>query len=192
MEDHPIPVDSPEIEPEVALLELETVPVPETASPAPEQDWNYLNADSTLLDAGFTIELRGVKTTMVIAPNHPIPIAVEGLLIEHHSMPLSAEMEIVLSADDRDIVRERFYLPNSRRTEVMDAHRELAKMSTDFLMDARLRDMAMSVYFPELSEDYDLWYRVEIDDIGRLNWSLHMGPSNAQDIKKRIEGFLPL
>jgi hypothetical protein len=117
---------------------------------------------------------------------------VEGLLIEHHSMPLSAEMEVVLSADDRDIVRERFYLPNARRAEVMDAHRELAKMSTDFLMDARLRDMAMSVYFPELCEDYDLWYRVEIDDIGRLKWSLHMGPSHAQDVKKRIEGTLPL
>jgi hypothetical protein len=154
-------------------------------------DWRY-GDEPSLLSAGFTLELRNVKTAMVIAPNHPIPVAVEGLLLEHHTMPLSSEMEIILTADDREIVRERFYMPTPRRAEVMAAHAELAKMSTDFLTETRLRETAMAVYFPELAEDYDFWYRIAIDDVGVLSYALHIGPSNAQDIKKKIEGILQL
>lgn len=157
-----------------------------------ETDWHYVDTEPSLLTAGFTLELRNVKTAMIVAPNHPIPIAVEGLLVEHHHMPLCAEMEIVLLADDREIVRERFFLPTPRRQEVMAAHRELAKMSSDFLTDSRLRDTAMTVYFPELFEEYDLWYKLSITENGYLNYSLHMGPSHTQDIKKRIEGSLQL
>ncbi|RPH96125.1 hypothetical protein EHM69_02395 [candidate division KSB1 bacterium] len=158
----------------------------------PVESWRYDEPEPSLLDAGFTIELRNIKTAMVIAPNHPIPVAVEGLLLHHHEMPLAAEMEIILSADDREIVRERFFLPSPRRAEVMAAHRDLAQMSADFLTDSRLRDTAMRVYFPELSEEYDLWYHVSLDDNGCLNYALHLGPSHNQDIKKRIEGTLQL
>lgn len=160
--------------------------------PASDADWHYVDTEPSLLTAGFTLELRHVKTAMIIAPNHAVPITVEGLLIDHHHMPLCAEMEILLAADDRDIVRERFFLPTPRRQEVMDAHRELAKMSSDFLTESRLRDTAMTVYFPELYEEYDLWYRLSIDENGRLEYGLHMGPSHSQDIKKRIEGSLQL
>jgi len=164
--------------------ELQVEPVQET--------WRYGEGEPSLLDAGFTIELRNVKTAMVIAPNHPIPVSVEGLLLEHHELPLAADMEIILTADDREIVRERFFLPTPRRTEVMEAHRELAKMSPDFLTDSRLRDTAMNVYFPELREEYDLWYRVGLDDEGNLSYAIHMGPSHNQDVKKRIAGRLEL
>jgi hypothetical protein len=157
-----------------------------------DEAWRYVEHEPSLLNAGFTIELRNIKTVMVIAPNHPTPISVEGLLLEHHVMALAAEMEIILTADDREIVRERFFLPTARRSEVMEAHRELAKMSSDFLTDSRLRDMAMSVYFPELSEEYDFWYRVSIDETGCLTYALHMGPSHDQSSKKRIEGTLDL
>ncbi|MDD5088326.1 MAG: hypothetical protein PHI18_05955, partial [bacterium] len=50
--------------------------------------WRYGEGEPSLLDAGFTIELRNVKTAMVIAPNHPIPVAVEGLMLNHHEMAL--------------------------------------------------------------------------------------------------------
>jgi len=157
-----------------------------------EEAWRYVEHEPSLLNAGFTVELRNIKTVMVIAPNHPTPISVEGLLLEHHVMPLAAEMEIILTADDREIVRERFFLPTARRSEVMEAHRELAKMSSDFLTDSRLRDMAMTVYFPELSEEYDFWYRISIDETGQLTYALHIGPSHDQGAKKRIEGALDL
>jgi hypothetical protein len=157
-----------------------------------DTSWRYSQGEGSMLDSGFTLELRNVKTAMVIAPNHPIPVTVEGLLLQHHEMPLAAELEIVLTADDREVVRERFFLPTDRRAEIMDAHRELAKMSADFLTDSRLRDKAMQVYFPELSEKYDLWYRIGIDDEGCLRYALHLGPSHNQDMKKRIEGVLQL
>lgn len=185
-----VQVDAPEISNE---FQPETrVAAPEHEKRTGETGWRYADDEFTLLDAGFTIELRHVKTAMVIAPNHPLPFAVEGLLLEHHILPLAAEMEIMLTADDREIVRERFFLPTPRRTEVMAAHRELAQMSPDFLTDARLRDTAMAVYFPELSEEFDLWYRIAIDETGRLNFALHMGPTANQDVKKRIEGTLLL
>lgn len=154
--------------------------------------WRYTEGEPSLLDAGFTIELRNVKTAMVIAPNHPIPVAVEGLLLKHHEMPLASDIEIILTADDREIVRERFFLPTPRRTEVMEAHRELAKMSPDFLTDSRLRDTAMNVYFPELREEYDLWYQIGLSDEGVLSYAIHMGPSHNQDVKKVIDGRLEL
>jgi hypothetical protein len=157
-----------------------------------ETVWHYEGGEPTLLDAGFTLELRNIKTAMVIAPNHPIPVAVEGLLLEHHEMPLASEMELILSADDREIVRERFFLPSTKRAEIMDAHRELAKMSSDFLTDSRLRDKAMSVYFPELADKYDLWYKIGISDQGTLDYAVHLGPSHNQEVKKRIEGSLQL
>lgn len=156
------------------------------------ESWRYGESEPSLLDAGFTIELRNVKTAMMIAPNHPIPVAVEGLLLDHHEMPLAAEMEVILTADDREIVRERFFLPTPRRAEVMDAHRELARMSPDFLTDSRMRDTAMRVYFPELCEEFDLWYRVAIDEEGTLAYAFHVGPSRNQDVKKKIEGRLEL
>lgn len=159
---------------------------------AREASWRYPEGQPSLLDAGFTVELHNVKTAMVIAPNHPIPVSVEGLLLHHHVMPLAAEMEIILSADDREIVHERFFLPTPRRAEVMAAHRELAQISSDFLHDSRIRDKAMSIYFPELSEEYDLWYSISISDNGTLNYKLHMGPSANQDVKKRIEGTLQM
>ena len=163
---------------------------PETA--APDTSWQFADREASLLDAGFTVELRNVKTAMVIAPNHPIPIAVEGLLLSHRLMPLAAEMEVILAADDREVVRERFFLPTPRRAEVMAAHRELAQISSDFLHDSRMRDTAMSVYFPELSEEHDLWYRISIDEEGTLAYKLHVGPSNSQDVKKCIEGTIQL
>jgi hypothetical protein len=167
----------------------------QATQPEPQFDesaWRYDGGEPTLLDAGFTLELRNVKTAMVIAPNHPIPVTVEGLLLEHHEMPAASETELILSADDREIVRERFYLPSSKRAEIMDAHRELAKMSSDFLTDSRLRDKAMTVYFPELSDHYDLWYKIGIDHEGALEYAIHLGPSHNQEIKKRIEGRLQL
>jgi len=173
---------NPELETEHAERRLDT----------PTDGWRYGEGEPSLLDAGFTIELRNVKTAMVIAPNHPIPVAVEGLLLDHHEMPLAGEMEVILTADDREIVRERFFLPTPRRAEVMDAHRELARMSSDFLTDSRMRDTAMRVYFPELCEEFDLWYRVAIDDDGTLSYAFHVGPSNNQDVKKKIEGRLEL
>lgn len=160
-------------------------------SRAPEA-WRFADNQPSLLDAGFTVELRNVKTAMVIAPNHPIPVAVEGLLMDHRVIPLAAEMEIILSADDREIVRERFFLPTPRRAEVMAAHRELAQISSDFLHDSRMRDTAMSVYFPELSEEHDLWYYISIGENGSLTYKLHMGPSLNQDVKKCIEGTIQL
>jgi hypothetical protein len=157
----------------------------------PETAWRYED-EGSLLNAGFTVELRNVKTAMVIAPNHPVPICVEGLLLSHRSMPLAAEMEVILAADDREVVRERFFLPTNRRAEVMAAHRELAQISSDFLHESRMRDTAMSVYFPELSEEYDLWYRISIDENGTLSYKLHLGPSDNQDVKKCIEGTVQL
>jgi hypothetical protein len=168
---------------------VETRP-PEAA--APETSWRFAEDEASLLNAGFTVELRNVKTAMVIAPNHPIPIRVEGLLLSHRPMPLSAEMEVILAADDREVVRERFFLPTNRRAEVMAAHRELAQISSDFLHDARMRDTAMSVYFPGLSEEYDLWYHISVDEDGTLSYKLHMGPSEDQEIKKCIEGTIQL
>jgi hypothetical protein len=167
----------------------------ETRTPegaAPERSWQFAEDQGSLLNAGFTVELRNVKTAMVIAPNHPIPISVEGLLLSHRSMPLAAEMEVILAADDREVVRERFFLPTPRRAEVMAAHRELAQISSDFLHDSRMRDTAMSVYFPELSEEHDLWYRISIDENGTLTYKLHVGPSDCQDVKKCIEGTIQL
>jgi hypothetical protein len=163
---------------------------PEAA--APETSWQFAEDQGSLVNAGFTVELRNVKTAMVIAPNHPIPITVEGLLLSHRLMPLAAEMEVILAADDREVVRERFFLPTPRRAEVMAAHRELAQICSDFLHDSRMRDTAMSVYFPELSEEHDLWYRISIDEEGILAYKLHVGPSNSQDVKKCIEGTIQL
>ena len=177
------PPDSPaEVVTEIASAE----------SQAAETAWRYADNQPSLLDAGFTVELRNIKTAMVIAPNHPIPVTVEGLLLDHRVMPLAAEMEIILSADDREIVRERFFLPSNRRAEVMAAHRELAQISSDFLHDSRMRDTAMSVYFPELSEEHDLWYHISINDDGMLIYKLHMGPSQNQDVKKCVEGTIQL
>ena len=178
-----IPPDSPaEVMTDIASVETR----------APEAGWRFADNQPSLLDAGFTVELRNIKTAMVIAPNHPIPVAVEGLLMDHRVMPLAAEMEIILSADDREIVRERFFLPTPRRAEVMAAHRELAQISSDFLHDSRMRDTAMSVYFPELSEEHDLWYYISIGENGSLTYKLHMGPSLNQDVKKYIEGTIQL
>ena len=178
-----MPPDSPaEVMTDIASVETR----------APEAGWRFADNQPSLLDAGFTVELRNVKTAMVIAPNHPIPVAVEGLLMDHRVMPLAAEMEIILSADDREIVRERFFLPTPRRAEVMAAHRELAQISSDFLHDSRMRDTAMSVYFPELSEEHDLWYYISIGENGSLTYKLHMGPSLNQDVKKCIEGTIQL
>jgi hypothetical protein len=178
-----MPPDSPaEVMTDIASVETRT----------PEAGWRFADNQPSLLDAGFTVELRNVKTAMVIAPNHPIPVVVEGLLLDHRVMPLAAEMEIILSADDREIVRERFFLPTNRRTEVMAAHRELAQISSDFLHDSRMRDTAMSVYFPELSEEHDLWYHICISENGTLTYKLHMGPSLNQDVKKCIEGTIQL
>jgi hypothetical protein len=173
-------------------IENDPAEAPPTEAVAPETSWQFAEKESSLLDAGFTVELRHVKSAMVIAPNHPIPIRVEGLLLTHRVMPLAAEMEIILAADDREVVRERFFLPTSRRAEVMAAHRELAQISSDFLHDSRMRDTAMAVYFPELSEEHDLWYHISIDQDGLLSYKLHMGPSDHQDVKKYIEGTIQL
>jgi hypothetical protein len=159
---------------------------------AQDRAWQFAEDQGSLLNAGFTVELRNIKTAMVIAPNHPIPITVEGLLLSHRPMPLAAEMEVILAADDREVVRERFFLPTPRRGEVMAAHRELAQICSDFLHDSRMRDTAMSVYFPELSEEHDLWYHISIDEEGNLSYKLHVGPSNCQDVKKCIEGTIQL
>lgn len=90
-----------------------------------EEIWNNPEGGS-LLGAGLTLELRTIKTAMIMAPCHRIPLSSEGMLLEHYNMPLAAELEVVLSADDRDIVRERFKLPTDRCQEILDAHRELA------------------------------------------------------------------
>jgi hypothetical protein len=156
-----------------------------------EEIWNNPEGGS-LLGAGLTLELRTIKTAMIMAPCHRIPLSSEGMLLEHYNMPLAAELEVVLSADDRDIVRERFKLPTDRCQEILDAHRELAKMSPEFLTDSRLRDTAMSVYFPDLCDEYDFWYRISVDEQGVLWFALHIGPSNHQNIKKRIEGIIQL
>jgi len=156
-----------------------------------EEIWHYTDGDS-LLGSGLTIELHNVKSALVIAPCHGIPICAEGLLLEHHRLPMGAEFEVVLSADDRDIVRERFFLPSNHREELISAHRELVTISPDFLTDSRLRDKAMSVYFPELSLEYDLWYRLSVDEHGTLDYSIHIGPSHFQEIKKKIEGRISL
>ncbi|MBU0508609.1 hypothetical protein KKH27_07230 [bacterium] len=179
-------------ESETGLEEVRQDEAVEHPAETAAETWRYGEGEPSLLDAGFTIELRNVKTAMVIAPNHPIPVTVEGLLLEHHEMPLAADMEVILTADDREIVRERFFLPTPRRAEVMEAHRELTKMSPDFLTDSRLRDTAMRVYFPELCEEFDLWYRVAIDEEGVLYYAVHIGPAGNQDMKKKIEGRLEL
>jgi hypothetical protein len=173
---------------ELVIERVEAPPV----TIAREESWRYAESEASLIHAGYTVELRNVKTAMVIAPNHPLPIMAEGLLLAHHRMPLSAQMEIILTADDREIVRERFFLPTQHREEVIAAHAELAKMSPDFLTDSRLRDTAMLVYFSELSEEYDLWYRIELDEKGQLSYAIHMGPAKNQEVKKLIEGRLQL
>jgi hypothetical protein len=197
METTPIPESGPESIYREEMHEgreeaAEGLIVEPVRSESSETQWRYVESEESLINAGFTLELRNVKTAMVIAPNHPIPVAVEGLLLQHHEMPLAAELEVVLSADDREIVRERFFLPTPRRAEIMAAHRELAQMSPEFLTDSRLRDKAMSVYFPELCEEHDAWYRVAIDDNGDLTYAVHVGPSNNQEVKKRVEGRLQL
>jgi hypothetical protein len=158
----------------------------------PEDTWRVNEGTASLLDADIMIVLKNIKSAMVLSPNHRWPIATEGLLLEHHTMPLSAHMEIILSAADREIIHEEFSLPTDRREEVTAAHRKLAEVSSDFLTNAYLRDRAMLVYFPELAEQFDLWYRISIDEHGMLNYAIHIGPSNHQEIKKRIEGTLQL
>jgi hypothetical protein len=157
-----------------------------------DESWRIPDSTASLLDADVMIVLKNIKSTMVLSPNHRWPIATEGLLLEHHVMPLAAHMEIILTAADREIIHEEFSLPTNQREEVTAAHRKLAEVSSDFLTNAYLRDRAMLVYYPELAEEFDLWYRLSIDEHGMLDYAIHIGPSNNQDIKKRIEGTLQL
>jgi hypothetical protein len=152
----------------------------------------FAEAAPTLLDGEVLIELKNIKAAMVLSPNHPWPVAVEGLLIEHRPLPLCAHAEITLWVGDRDVLKEDFYLPTDRREEVMEADRKLAELNSEFLTNEHLRNRAMAVYYPELADEYDLWYRIEIDEHGLMTYALHIGPSNHQDTKKKIEGQLQL
>jgi hypothetical protein len=139
-----------------------------------------------------SIELTDVKTATILADSRMLPADTEGLLIEHRSLPLCADLDISLVADDHEIFRERFMLPTDRRTEVAEAHAELGKVSPDFVSDSHKRDIAMGIYFPDLSEEVDVWYRVSVDENYLLSYAVHIGPSNKQEIKKKIEGQLQL
>lgn len=170
----------------------------ELAEESPQQEetvrdrWADVDVGDTLLGGPVHLELKGVKTTMILAPEYPIPAEAEGLLVEHFERPLSSQMEVILTVDDRIVVRESFFLPTHQRRRAMEAHRQLVEMNSEVLTNAHLRDAAMSVYFPELVEEYDVWYRVHVNEDGLMRYAVHVGPSHFQDIKKEIEGELQL
>ena len=152
----------------------------------------FAEAEALLLDSEVLIEFKNIKTAMVLPPNHRWPVEVEGLLVERRKMPLCAHAEVTLTVGDREVLREEFYLPTHRREEVMEADRKLAEVSSEILTNETMRNRALQVYYPELSDDYDLWYRVAIDELGVMNYALHVGPTDHQDIKKKIEGTIQL
>jgi hypothetical protein len=138
------------------------------------------------------LELTGKKMTTLLSDLRPLPVEEEGLLLEHAFFPAGSHFELTLTADNHDVVKEEFRLPTALRDSVMEAHRKLAELNSEFLSDPRMLDTAMSVYFPELAEEYDLWYKISISADRRLMYALHIGPSHHQEIKKRIEGSLVL
>ena len=113
----------------------------------------FNEAESSLLDGDVMIELKNIKTTMVLSPNHRCPVTVEGLLIEHRALPLCAHTSITLWVGDRDVLHEEFYLPTDRREEVMEADRKLAELNSEYLTNEHLRNRAMAIYYPELSAE---------------------------------------
>ena len=151
-----------------------------------------IESEPVLLDSEVFIELKNVKAAMVLPPNHAWPMEVEGLLVEHRRMPLGAHTEITMIVGDREVLREAFYLPTHRRDELMAADRKLADVNSEILTNENLRNRAMAVFYPDLSDDYDLWYRISIDQHGLMSYALHMGPSDHQEIKNKIEGTLQL
>jgi hypothetical protein len=151
-----------------------------------------LESPLPLIDCEVMIGFKDVKTAMVLSPNHRWPMEVEGLLVDHRRLPLGAGAEVSVTVGDREVVTERFYLPTPRSNEVIEAHRKLAEVNNEILVDENLRTHAMEVFYPELSDEYDLWYRIAIDEHGQLIYALHVGPSDHQEIKQRIEGSLQL
>jgi hypothetical protein len=151
-----------------------------------------IETEPVLLDSEVFIELKNVKSAMVLPPNHAWPLEVEGLLVEHRQMPLGAHTEITMIVGDREVLREEFYLPTHRRDELMEADRKLADVNSEILTNENLRNRAMAVFYPDLADDYDLWYRIAVDEHGLMSYSLHMGPSEHQENKNKIEGTLQL
>jgi hypothetical protein len=160
---------------------------------APRVDGVRLAETGTrLMDSEVMIGFKNIKSAMVLSPRHPCPVEVEGLLVEHCRLPLAAHAEITMAVGDHEVVSEEFYLPTDRREEVMDADRKLADVNSEILVNENLRTRAMAVFYPDLSADYDLWYRIAIDETGLMTYALHVGPSDRQDIKKKIEGTIQL
>lgn len=151
----------------------------------PESAW-------PLIDSEVMVGLKDVKVAMVLSPNHHWPVEVEGLLVQHRRLPLGAHAEVSVTAGDREVVTEKFYLPTHRMPDVMEAHRKLAEVNSEILVNEQLRTRAMEVFYPELSEEYDLWYRIAIDEHGLLNYAIHIGPCEHQELKQKIEGALQL
>ena len=138
------------------------------------------------------LEVAGIKSGTILADSQVLPAEVEGLLLDHRELPLCSELDVSLVADDHEVIREHFVIPTARRAEVIDAHRKLGEVSEEFITDSHKRDLAMMVYHPEMSEEVDVWYRVQIDEHHLLTYALHIGPSHRQEIKKKIEGQLQL
>jgi len=178
--------------PEAVLADgtSETDVVSESASRV--EGLRFAETGSRLLDSEVLIGFKNIKSAMVLSPNHPCPIEVEGLLVEHCRLPLAAHAEITMTVGDHEVVSEDFYLPTNRREEVMEADRKLADVNSEILVNENLRTRAMAVFYPELSAEYDLWYRIAIDELGLMTYALHVGPSDHQEIKKKIEGTLQL
>ncbi len=138
------------------------------------------------------LEVVNVKTATVLADTVLLPTECEGLLLEHRELPVCSEIDVSLTADDHEVFRERFMLPTNRRSEVVEAHAELGRINEEFVTDSHKRDIAMGIYFPQLMEVVDVWYRIHVDEHNLLTYEVHIGPAHYQEIKKKIEGQLQL
>jgi hypothetical protein len=157
-----------------------------------EPDDFLIRGEEERVGIEVTLEVEDIKLATILADTVVLPAVTEGLLLEHRELPVCSELVVSLVADDHEVFRERFTLPTNRRGEVLDAHTELGKISTEFVTDSHKRDIAMGIYFPQLMEPVDVWYRIQVDEHHLLNYEIHIGPAHRQEIKKKIEGHLQL
>ena len=157
-----------------------------------EPDDQLFKGEDERVGVEVTLEVADIKSATILADTVVLPAESEGLLLEHRELPVCSELNISLVADDHEVFRERFMLPTSHRSEVVEAHAELGKINTEFVTDSHKRDIAMGIYYPQLMEAVDVWYRVHIDEHHLLTYEVHIGPAHRQEIKKKIEGQLQL
>jgi hypothetical protein len=122
----------------------------------------------------------------------PLPTTTEGMFFKHKNLVRSNPYEILLIYGSRILGSQSDELPIDWRDPADLASAAYDKLDKGVLGRVPLIGPILESALPDARWRHALWYHIVIDEAGRCDYKLHLGPEKNINVRNKCEGTCQL